>query len=178
MNFVNKKFEVETLTAFRIRQLGGMTEGAVVCLSTGTSMRLERIMAVITRGGLNQSASDLDPSPCRDKLKERVRDIPTVRSCQLTADDVRRPAVIIRRKRCLESVSKDPRARARKRPSPVIVGLARLGQRRLSLLAFVDIFLSRNLGENIVVIVTFSTLTQLDCGDRETDAVSVQILET
>jgi hypothetical protein len=107
MNFVDKKFEVQTLPAFRISQLGGVAEGAVTNLSTGTSMRLEGVMAVITRGGLDHSASDLDLASRRDNLVKGIRRIRPVALGQLAPNYMRCFFVVISRESCPEGVRKD-----------------------------------------------------------------------
>src|SRR4029077_22319 len=139
MNLVDEIIEVETLAAFRIGKLRGVTEGTVTRFSRCASMRPEGVVAVIARGGFHQVPPELNLTPCGDKVVQRIRGIFSVAARHLATHHVGRLAVKISRERCLEGVSKSPRAHANQSTSLVKVWLEGLRKSGFSRLVFVDV---------------------------------------
>jgi hypothetical protein len=74
MDLVDEDFEFEILTALRIRELRGVTQGAIASFSLCAAMIFQRVVAVVAAGGLDHSALRLDFAAGWNEFKQRIGD--------------------------------------------------------------------------------------------------------
>lgn len=174
VDLVDEDLEFEILTALGIDELGGVTESAVAYGLPRATVIFERVVAVVAGAGLDHGTLSFYLAAAGNELKDRIGHEFSFFSGDFSADYMGGGSVISGGQSGFESIGEKTRFSSSEDSPVVIARLQRFGKCRFPGLAFVEILLGENSGENIVAIASFAVFFCLDRGNSEPDAIRIE----
>ena len=154
-----------------------MTKRAISGFNSRAAVGLEWIVTVIASGGFNDRAVGLDFSSGRNKVIDRIGHVPAIPHRHFSAHNMSRSLIEIRGQRGFECVSQHAGTDAREHAALVIIGLQRLGERRLSGFSLVNIFPANDFCQDVILVIALAAFPDFLRGDGKSHAIRIEIVE-